>query len=301
VADEITPSSISDLITSEAAAAEFLMLLADSDGSVLAHPALMHATAPNQTSTVVRVFHIGLNGNDLLSATTPGTEIPNTALQDGHTDVTIALRTKRYNRDDLAGGISQLLANPTLFAMDAAKAVAQTLISLIANVGDDFTSVAGTSGVDATWNDVVDAKTLLGVAKAGGPMLAIIHPQQWGDLEKDALSLGMAGAVILADTLNSGLEQYKGNRLGIDWFVSSQVPTANAGANRAGGIYTRGAIAWADCELPQENDPNIISLGRARFERVRKGEFAATNFITSHAAGVAKAIDGAGVTLKTDA
>ena len=50
-----------------------------------------------------------------------------------------------------------------------------------------------------------------------------------------------------------------------------------------------------------KGDPNIINLGRARLERWRQGNYLATSYIVSCACGVAKAIDAAGVTLKTDA
>lgn len=300
-ADEILPAGVTDLITTEAMATEFLMLLSEKDGSILTHPALFHATAASLTSTVVRVPHLGLGGSDLLSATTPGSEVANTALSDGHTDVTIAMRAKRYTVDDLARLIVNGKIDPGMFAMDAVIAIAQTLLSLIANVADDFTATAGSSGVDATWNDVLDAKTLLGIAKASGVLLALVHPRQWGDLEIDGLSLGQLPAMTMSGLINTGLEQYKGRYMGIDWFVTSHVPTADAGANRAGGIFARGAIAWADAQMAPENDPNIVELGRGRFERVRKGEYISTSHVVSHAAGVAKAIDTAGVTLKTDA
>ena len=301
MANEIVASNIGDLIAGEVMAAEFLMLLADRDGTVLTHPALFHATGSARSSNVVRVPHIGLGGYDLLAATTPGSEVANTALTDGSTDVTIAPRAKVYSIDDLAGFISDGKLDALAFAQDAAISVAQTLISLIANVADDFTATAGTTTVNATWNDVVDAKTTLGVAKATGPMLGIVHPRQWGDLEIDALSMGVLPAQVMAGVINQGLDAFKGQWLGIDFFVSSAVPTANAAADRAGGIFTRGGIAWADVDIPAEADPNIVNLGRARFERDRKGTFLETSYVTSFHAGVAQAIDGAGVSLITDA
>ncbi len=301
MANEIVASGIGDLIAGEVMAAEFLMLLADRDGSVLTHPALFHATGSARSSNVVRVPHIGLGGYDLLTATTPGSEHANTALTDGSTDVTIAPRAKVYSIDDLAGFISDGKLDALAFAQDAAVSVAQTLISLIANVADDFTATAGTTTVNATWNDVVDAKTTLGVAKATGPMLGIVHPRQWGDLEIDALSMGVIPAQVMAGVINQGLDAFKGQWLGIDFFVSSAVPTANAGADRAGGIFCRGGIAWADVDIPAEADPNIVNLGRARFERDRKGTYLETSYVTSFHAGVAQAIDGAGVSLITDA
>lgn len=302
MANEILPAGIGDLTTTETMAAEFLMLLAERDGSIFTHPALLRATADSLTSNVVRVRHVGLGGYDTLSATTPGSEVGNTALSDGHTDVTVAMRAKRYNVDDLARVMTGGLINPMLFAQDAAIAVAVTLLGLLANVTDDFSSTVGNSGVDASWNNILDAKTTLAIAKAEGEMIGLLHPRQWGDLEVDALSLGVLPAQTMAGVINQGLGgAYKGRWMGIDCFVSAQVPTANAAADRAGAIWTRGGVAWADAQMADEGDPNIINLGRARFERVRQGNYLATSWITSYACGVAKAIDGAGVSVITDA
>jgi hypothetical protein len=301
MANEIVPSGIADLVAGEVMAAEFLMLLADRDGSVLTHPALFHATASSPSSTVVRVPHLGLDGYDLLSATTPGSEVANTAFTDDKTDVTIAMRAKRYTLDDLARYIADGKLDPVMFARDAAVSVAQTLISLLANVGDDFTSTVGSTGVNLVWTDIIDAKTTIGVAKGGGPMLGVLHPQQWGDLETDAFSAGVLPAQTMGGTINASLDAYKGSWLGIDLYTSSHTPLANTSADRAGFITTLGGLAWADSQMAPENDPNIIDLGRARLERVRQGTYVATSYVVSYAAGVAKAIDGAGVSVVSDA
>lgn len=301
MANEILVSSIGDLIAGEVLATEYLMLLADRDNSILTHPAIMYAQASSPTSNVVRVPHLGLGGYDLLSATTPGSEVANTALVDGSTDVTLAMRAKRYNVDDLAKYVSAGKLGASMFAQDLAVSYGQTLISLIANVGDDFTSTAGATGVNATWADILTAKATLGVAKASGQMCAIVHPQQWADLESDALSLGVLPAQTSGGIINQGLAAYKGNWFGIDFFTSSYVPTANAGADRAGCIFTRGGIAWSDAQMDDEGDPNIVNLGRARLERVRQGNYLATSYVFSHVSGVSKAIDAAGVALITDA
>jgi len=303
MADEIVPSGIGSLISGEEMANEYLLLLADRDSSILTHPALFHATgrAGGRMSNVIRVPHLGLMGYNTLAATTPGSEVANTAFTDGETDVTVVSRAKVYSVDDFARFIAGGKLDPVMFAQDAVISVAQDLIGLIANVVDDFTSEAGTTGVDATWNDIVDAKTILGIAKATGPMVGIVHPRQWGDLEVDALSLGVLPAQSMGGVINTGLESYVGRWLGIDFFRHSAVPTANGGADRAGGIWTRGGMAWADAILDPENDANIVDMGRARLERARHGTFLETSWVISYQAGVAKAIDGAGVTLNTDA
>jgi hypothetical protein len=301
MANEIIASGIADLIAGEVMATEFLMLLADREDGILLHPALMHATGSSNQSNVVRVAHLGLGGYDLLSATTPGSEVANTALTDGSTDVTIAPRAKTYGLDDTARFISDGKLDPVMFAQDAVISINQTLISLIANVTDDFTSFAGTSGVNATWADILDAKTTLGIAKNSGAMLGLVHPRQWGDLETDALTLGVLPAASMGGVITQGMGLFKGTWMGIDMFVSSAVPTANGGADRAGAVFCRGGVAWADAQFAPENDANIVDLGRGRFERVRKGQTLLTNYVTSWQAGVAKAIDGAGVSIITDA
>ena len=127
MANEILPAGIGDLTTQEAMAAEFLFLLAAHGGAgFLSHPALFHASAPNPTSNVVRVPHLGLRGTNILSATTPGSEVANTALSDGSTDVTIAMRALRYTADDLARWMANGKLDPALFARSAVISINET-------------------------------------------------------------------------------------------------------------------------------------------------------------------------------
>lgn len=300
MANEITPTSAADLFASEVVANEFLLYLADRDASLLGHPALFYATGRGR-SNVVKVPIVGLGGYDLLGSFTPGSDLANTALTDTHIDVTVETRAKKYTADDFAKWLSQGIIGEQMFAQDLVISKAQTLISLIANVTDDFTATAGASGVDATWANVLGAKAQLGIAKVDGPLLGVVHGRQWADLEINALSLGVLPAETMGGVITQGMQSYKGRWMGIDFFVSSHCPTANAGADRAGGIFGRGALAWADVQLEPEADPNIRDFGRARLERVRKGEQLATAYMFSDISGVAQAIDAAGVSLITDA
>ena len=299
MADTLTASSLIDIFDATATSAEYLLLLADRDGSVLTHPAFFHATG-RPGSNVVRVPHLG-HGYDLLTAATPGSDTANHAFSDGKTDVTIAIYDAVYDIDDMGRFAANGKVDPAMFAQWGAIQVAQTLISLVANITDGFTATAGSSGVNAAWSDVLVAKGLLGVAKAAGPICGLVHPVQWADLEADALSMGVLPAASNSGIINAGLSAYKGNYFGVDWFVSSAVPTSDAGANRAGGIFCNGGIAWADVEFPFGSDPNRISLGRGQIARERREVRHSDALVISHAMGAALAIDAAGVTLKTDA
>lgn len=301
MANEHTISSIADLFASEVLANEFLLTLAARDGSILTHAALQGLTgAPG--SNVVKVPHIGYGAN-LMTAATEYSEHANTQLTDTHTDVTISMYALRRNVGDLAKYVAQGRLGAAAFAAELATAYQQTIINAIANVADDFTATAGPgTGNNLTWATFLPAKGTLGVANANGPMIAILHPQQWADLESDALSLGFAPSIAgNAGTVNQGLQAYKGRWFGIDIYTTTHVPTANAAADRAGALFTPGAIVWADAMFDDDPDPNIANLGRARLERVRKGEEFGTSYIMSMIFGVAQGIDAAGVTIISDA
>lgn len=302
MANEMLVTSVTDLFASEVLAAEFLYTLAPRDGSLIGHPVMQsyRKGAPGG-SNVVKVPIMGI-GADLLADITPGTEVANTAFTDSHVDVTIAGKGLRRAVGDLARYVTMGRLGPQTWAQDLAISYIQTLISMIANVGDDFTATAGSTGVNLTWDDIQAAKTILGVNDAEGPLMCVLHPQQWGDLEADALSMGeIPAAAGLAGSINARLSSYKGNFFGIDFYTSSHVPTANAAADRAGCLLAPGAIAWADAEIPDEGDPNMVNLGRARLERVRKGEKFETDWVMSYFVGVTKAIDDAGVSIISDA
>ena len=301
MANELLVSSVTDLFASEVVAPEFLMTLAERDGSVLFHPAFLHKTgAPG--SNVVKVPHLGI-GADIMTPHTPNNESGNTAFGMGHTDVTIATRDMVRSTSDLARYVSMGRLGPATWALDLAITYAQTVINLAANIADDFTGTAGPgTGVNLTWADILNAKGQLAVNKARGPLLCLLHPQQWADLEADALALGeIPAAAGTASAINQGMDSYKGNYFGIDFFTSSHVPTANAGADRAGALLTAGAMAWADAQLEDEGDPNIMNLGRARLERDRKAKRHGTDYVLSAVLGASKALDGAGITIISDA
>lgn len=294
MANEIIPSSISDLVAGEVLANEYLMLLADRDASILSHPALLKASAPSGASNVVRVPHVGLGGYDPLTARTPGTESANVALSDASTDVTIAPYSKVYAMDDLAQWMVQGRITPALFAQDAAISVSQKLISLIANITDGF--AASTGSGDLTWDVVMGAITTLEVAKAGGPAICLLHPYQWGDLRKSAASAGVSLAPALQGSMNAMMgNSYKGSYLGVDFYTSSAVPLDTG--NYKGALFTRGAVCWADTVYPTVIGLNSISMGNAIFSMDYRPSFAETKMVTNANLGVALGIDAAGITL----
>lgn len=302
MANEILIAGIADLMTAEVISSEYLLLLAERE-DILNHPALVYAGAASG-SNVVKVPQIGLMGYDLLAAGSEGSALANTALADASDQITVAWYGKSYEQSDLAQIVAANgMLDPVMFARDAAVSTAQTLLSLIANLMDNFSTVVGSTGVDATHQNFIDAITALEINKVQGTYLSLLHPRQWGDLRTDSLSLG--GAVQhrmdAQGVVAAGTGQYAGRLYGVDVFKTSHVPTMNAGADRGGGMFGRGAIAWADALFPANGDPNILSMGRAALERVRTGKAGLTAYVTHAYMGAAEMIDTAGVCIQTDA
>jgi hypothetical protein len=302
MANEILPSGVADLSLAETLAAEFLLLASDREDLVLQHPALYKVGAlPG--SNVVSVPHVGLMGYDLAATATPGSEIANTALTDGSSSITMVKKAKRYNEDDLARFMIGGVVNAQMFAQDALITIQQTLISLAAVAGSGFSASVGSTGVNLTWATFLAAKAVLLNNAASGQPVAILHPQQWADLEADALSVGVtADPMILSGALTANLGSYKGRWFGVDVFTSQHVPSANAGADREGCMFVRGGVVLAHAAPAVENvAAGVVQFGdMGIFEISRKAEYGATNYITSFFAGAAVGVDALGVSILSD-
>ena len=306
MANEVTYASVADLRTAEALSAEFLMLLADRN-ALSNHPALVYAGQGNGLgSSVLKVPELGLMGYDLLAVTADGSAVSNSALTDGAATVTIARYSKSYEPTDLAllTDPANGMIKPDAFAMDAIVSNASTLTSLIAIACGNFATVAGSTGVDLTLANFLTAIASLEIAKVVPPYLAVLHPVQIGDLRSALSTVG--GAV---QWMPASAEQmailgggFRGTFMGVQIFSSSHVATANSGADRAGGMFGRGAIVWADAAPPPAGDMNqLIIGGKVLFERSRTAKSGLTAYVTHSYMGVSEGIDLAGVSVITDA
>lgn len=127
-----------------------------------------------------------------------------------------------------------------VLARSCAEEYEVTLTALI----NDGSNSTGVSGSDFTLAQFQDAVSALEQRDAIGQLVAVLHPVQVGDLR---LGLG-ASAASLWTVPSAGAEPftdykgagYAGNLFGVDIFMTSAVPTANAGADRDGGIFVKG-------------------------------------------------------------
>lgn len=309
MASEIVYSGIGDLRVAEVIGQEYLLLIADRN-ALPNHPALHYVgNIAGRGSSTIKVPHIGLMGYDLLAQTGDGSLVANTALTDGSSTVAVVRYSKSYEASDLAMLTDgQGLINPQSFAMDATISHAMTLTSLIADVTDGFTTTAGSTGVDMTVANFLTALGYLEVnsqgAIAAGAAMAILHPQQLADLRQSFAS-SSGGSVQWSQEANAQLairgNGYRGQIFGVDVFSSSKVPTANAGADRAGGMFVKGGVLWADGSVPVSYGEQVSIGGKLLFERDRTAKAGTTAFVTHGYLGVTKGLDLLGVSIITDA
>jgi len=306
MANEILYAGVADLRTSEALSGEYLLLLADRN-ALPNHPALLYlGDSAGETSLTKKISQLGLMGYDLLAAVGDGSTVGNTALTDGSASVTLGRYSKSYERSDMARLSDALgMLSPSAFALDAVISTSATLVSLIANITDDFTATVGATGVNLSVANWLEAIATLEIAKVPPPYLSILHGRQTADL-RSAVSTAAGGAVqwmpASQDMLRVLGNGYRGNFADVPIFSSSHVPTANAAADRAGGMFGRGAVIWGDSSYPAEGDPNqLIIGGKVLFERDREAKAGTTSYVTHAMLCVSQGIDAAGVSIITDA
>ena len=285
---------------------EYELSLADRNG-LPAHPALIRSPWPvGNPSAAIKIPVNSLMGADAMAAVAEDTDPGNTAFTETSATVTVAQKSKIYEASDLARMTAGGVFNPQLMAMEMVTSANHFLLAQAANLVDNFSTTTGSSGVNAAVADLLEAKALLAIAGVTGPLLGILHPRQWGDILADLATVSGGALQFLPgnEALLSRLQTlgFQGNFLGLDIWTTKEVPTANAGADRAGGVFGRGALAYAIAPPPETMGlPTLQNIGDVQFEIVRDGGASMTRFKGSIWTGATELIDAAGVSVITDA
>lgn len=305
MANEYLYSGAGDITTSQMLAAEWLLLEAERE-ALPNHGALHYAgDAAAKGSRTWQVSFLGLEGYDRLSAATEGTGISNTALSDGSATIAVGSYMKQYEVGDIARAVRPDILQVATFVRDAFAARNLTLTELIATLVDDFSNTIGTSGVDLVVSLLIDAVTALRIGNVPGPYMGILHPRQVGDLDID-LGTNTGGSLQWSQNTADFVEfkgpGYLGRLLNVDWFQSTFVPTANAGADRAGGVFGKGAIGWADMTPALTGIPGTEYLvGKTVLELKRTASAQLLAYVVRAYLGVTELDDDRGRTIISDA
>jgi hypothetical protein len=309
-----TYSSLSDLLVASVLDGNYVLLLAERN-ALPNHPALYRASMviDGAGSNVIKVPHLGLMGYDLPAQLADGATVGSTALTDGSTSITVVRYSKAYTWTDLAKMVQpDGRVSPSVLAMDALASAASNETNLICDVIDGFSTTGGPgTGVDL---DVASIMAIIGAGKVanftGPQFMGVLHGQQWSDLIVDAgTSLGSAPGgnqqynPDLAAMARLRGDSYHGSWLGVDWFVNNRVPTANAGADRAGALFSRGGVMIGEgtfAGVVEDPTNQVLVGGRVLFERSRDAFSGETSYPMHQYIGVSKGIE-AGITIISDA
>ena len=304
-------------VVAEILAQEFRMMIGDR-AFIGNHPVLDFGYLGNQ-------LPLGANKN---SATTGSEgisaglgELTATAAED--TEVTPSAftfdkLTCTVARNSAARGITDMLATfvnggqlerPDIFVADALGIWQNTLMSRVATVGASFTATAGSTGVNLTLEDLLDAKTVLtGADNDMSSILCFLHPSQFADVEKDLFNSNSRTHAIENSPEAYNIQYpksvgYQGTFFGIDFFTSSRVPTANAGADRAGFMATRQSLAWNTGKVIAKPHRDQIIIGSNLIEVAfdHKPGSMSENVYYNAILGASKGIDTAGIAIVSDA
>lgn len=204
-------------------------------------------------SDTIRVRKAGLDGYDAFTAFTGATEdgaVSATSLTDAHADIVVKRQALMYNITDLANmtGMGQDV-DPFRIAESIAKSYELLFADLTGATVAGFTSSQTNAGA-LTVDDFIAAFQALELAASGkgapGPYVALLHPEQWQDLQNDIRSEqnnALAFAPASFDALSAKGPGYKGTYLGVDIYTSSHI-TQSSGSH-VGAIWAPGAIGFA--------------------------------------------------------
>jgi len=294
-----------DLRMASVLSQEIALMLADRT-SIRTSGAVQYFGSVNGLGSDTKTIRLaGLDGYDTMESVADGADP--TATTD-ITDASVAIAVSRYalQRDltDIAEltGMGGADITPQRLAASAVGEAEKCFMDLVATAIATFGTDVGTSGSDATVDDVFSALATLQGASNSGPYYALLAPVQLSDLQSSIRA--EAGALQFMsptqEILNIKGAGYAGSFLGIDVYTSSQVTTA--GGNRHGAIWAAGALGYCDAQ-PVISHGDVVrpagSFVTVEFER--NSSSALTEITSSAYLGLSVIQDGMGVGFVTDA
>jgi hypothetical protein len=180
------------------------------------------------------------------------------------------------------------------YGTEAGQALAEKILTDITALFSGFSNSVGSTGSDLTEQQFRDAKTQLIIRRIKGPYVSVLYPEQVQNLETSIGSTidaaGSTGMSARAETndLSMGPSLDFGTVFGVRVISSTTVPTANAGADSAGGMFG-GNRALA-----------MVEKWASRSEMERDISLRAEEVAVTAAYAVGELDDNAGVAIITD-
>ena len=196
----------------------------------------------------------------------------------------------------LAEESSRLDRQIMLWAASQGRAIAQKVTADLCGLFADLngSSAVGTSGTNIAVADFVEAMYTLDNANAAGQKRCVLHPRQVADL---FVALTGSGAIYqnLPELVRSGVlpegqpaAGFVGQLFGVPLYQTTEVDTANEGADRVGAMFTAEAMAFVQLR------PVTVEYDYDASKRARE-------IVVTAAYGVCEVVDAFGVPIVTDA
>jgi hypothetical protein len=230
MADEITTSTVNEFVAAEIVSDDII----EAAYSAAIMPALVKVSSitGENTLTVNMSKMPELAADDL----TEGTDAANTAFSPSEVPVTAREVGIMLTVGDVAASTG--VANLADYSGELGKAVAKKIDEDLLAEAADFSNSVGTTEVDMTEQDFLDAIYVLENGNAQGPFVAVLHPIQVADLRK-ALS-SSTGAIWGGPSVPSGDLGAFASLYGIDVFKSTNCASVDTNANRQGVMMPMG-------------------------------------------------------------
>ena len=202
-------------------------------------------------SSALQVPVVGLAGTDLMAAVGDGSSVSNTSITSSAATITIARQALRYDITDLASLTDPLASGAGVgiegLANSMAIAFGMRLTQMITALSSGLSQSVGSTTVALTVGTFFDAIYKLQLQSNDGTFAAVLAPQQINHLINSLRSETGPGQYVAAtqDQIAAKGQGYRGMLFGVELYVSSTVPTANAGADRLGMMTATGAIGYA--------------------------------------------------------
>lgn len=243
-------------------------------------------------SDTIRVRKAGLDGFDNFQAFTGSSgsfqedsAVGETSLTTEHADIVVKRQALMYKITDLANmtGIGADV-DPFRIAESIAKSYELLFADLTAATVAGFTASVSQSAA-LTVDDFIAAFQTLELAASGkgapGPYVALLHPEQWQDLQADIraeVNNALAFAPASFEAMSAKGPGYKGSYLGVDIYTSSHI--TQTGGQHVGALWAPGAIGFATGK-PQSlvGAVESMDMGDVLVEMDRDSTRALTNIV----------------------
>lgn len=275
--------------------------------SLVNHPYILNFGNLNGSgSSALQVPVMGLGGYNAMAAVADGTAASNTAITTGSATLTIARQALVRQISDLA----QLTANGPMnvtveaLAEDMVAAFNKRVTAMLCGLSSGFSTSVGSTGVNMSVSTFYDAIFALQLV-ANDSFMAIMHPQQINDLISSLRSETGPGQYLAAtqEQVQAKGPGYRGTLFGVELFGSTLVPTANAGADYLGYMFSKGAVGYATgSAAPVRGAADVVlPAGTPIVVEVSRSPEAGLSTITGSAfVGVAELDDARGVGILSD-